>query len=108
MKTEHIKTPTRTVEAHAQQTADGVEFWLPRVIQQLLGYAKWDSFSNVLAKGKVACEVSGHAKKNYFSDVRKMIDIRTVPPADRTHQQVKKYVQGSSTAWAQNTHSNRS
>ncbi|CAH2796641.1 MAG: DNA-damage-inducible protein D [uncultured Caballeronia sp.] len=52
---------TEHFEAHAQQTSSGVEFWLARDLQHLLGYAKWDNFVKVLNKAEIACETSGHA-----------------------------------------------
>lgn len=75
MKTELEHTLTATFETHARQTESGVEFWLARDIQKLLGYAKWEIFLSVIAKAKTACEVSGHAVINYFPDVRKMVEL---------------------------------
>lgn len=37
MKTDQIQQLTATFEGHAQQTETGVEFWLARDLQQLLG-----------------------------------------------------------------------
>ena len=75
MKTELVQTLTTTFEAHAQQTESGVEFWLARDIQHLLGYTKWDNFLNVVSKAKTACEVSGHQVTDHFADVGKMVDL---------------------------------
>lgn len=75
MKTELVQTLTTTFEAHAQQTESGVEYWLARDIQYLLGYAKWDNFLNVVSKAKTACEVSGHRVADHFADVGKMVDL---------------------------------
>ena len=75
MKTELVQTLTETFEGHAQQTESGVEFWLARDIQHLLGYAKWDNFLNVVSKAKTACEVSGHQVTDHFADVGKMVDL---------------------------------
>ena len=75
MNTELVQTLTSTFESHAQQTEGGVEFWLARDIQLLLGYAKWDNFLNVVAKAKTACEVSGHQVLDHFADVGKTIPM---------------------------------
>jgi DNA-damage-inducible protein D len=75
LKTEQLQTLTDTFEGHAQQTESGVEYWLARDIQHLLGYAKWDNFLNVVSKAKTACDVSGHSIDNHFPDVRKMVDL---------------------------------
>lgn len=75
MDTFQIQTLTDTFEGHAQQTDTGVEYWLARDVQQLLGYSKWENFQTVIGKAKTACEVSGHALANHFPDVRKMVKI---------------------------------
>ncbi|MCL2591659.1 MAG: DNA damage-inducible protein D [Betaproteobacteria bacterium] len=75
MKTELVYSLTQTFEGHAQQTETGVEYWLARDLQHLLGYTKWENFLNVVVKAKTACEVSGHAVEDHFPDVRKMVDL---------------------------------
>jgi DNA-damage-inducible protein D len=75
MKTEIIHTLTKNFEAHAKQAENGVEFWLARDLQELLGYGKWDNFLNVVSKAKTACETSGHKVLDHFADVRKMVDL---------------------------------
>jgi len=75
MKTEIVQSLTSTFEAHAQQTENGIEFWLARDLQFLLGYTKWDNFINVVSKAKTACELSGHQVHDHFADVRKMVDL---------------------------------
>ena len=75
MNTDIIQTLTSTFEASAQQTEGGVEYWLARDIQFLLGYTKWDNFLNVVSKAKTACEVSGHAVADHFAGVGKMVDL---------------------------------
>ncbi|RJX34317.1 MAG: DNA damage-inducible protein D [Desulfurivibrio sp.] len=73
MKTDIIITLTATFEANAQLTEGGIEFWLARDLQHLLGYTKWDNFLNVVSKAKTACEVSGHEVSDHFADVGKTI-----------------------------------
>jgi len=62
-----------TIEAHAQQTDGGVEFWLARDLQYLLGYTEWRNFTAVISKAKTACEVTGHNPGDHFVDVNKTI-----------------------------------
>jgi DNA-damage-inducible protein D len=75
MKRELVQSLTATFEGHAQQSENGVEFWLARDLQHLLGYAKWDNFLNVISKAKTACEVSGHEILDHFADIGKMVDL---------------------------------
>lgn len=73
MKTELIHSLTQTFEGHAQQTENGVEYWLARDLQYLLGYTEWRNFNLVISKAKAACELSGHPPADHFVDVNKTI-----------------------------------
>jgi DNA-damage-inducible protein D len=76
MKTEQIYSLTAAFEGHAQQTENGIEYWLARDLQHLLGYAEWRNFNqSAVSKAKIACEVSGHAVSDHFVDVNKMVKI---------------------------------
>ena len=75
MKHDLVHTLTENFEGHAQETDNGVEYWLARDLQHLLGYAKWDNFLNVISKAKTACEVSGHDIADHFADVGKMVEL---------------------------------
>ena len=66
---------TETFEGHAQQTESGVEYWLARDLQVLLGYANWVNVLNVISKAKTACELSGHSPEDHFADVSKMVEL---------------------------------
>lgn len=70
-----IQMMTDTFEGHSQQTEGGVEYWLARDLQVLLGYGKWDNFQSVISKARTACEVSGHAIADHFADVGKMVEL---------------------------------
>lgn len=75
MKKEVVQSLTHNFEAHAQQTESGVEYWLARDIQQLLGYTEWRNFGTVITRAKTACELSGHPVADHFVDVNKMVDL---------------------------------
>lgn len=75
MKTEVIHNLTDTFEGHAQQSDTGIEFWLARDLQHLLGYAEWRNFNTVISKAKTACEVSNFNISDHFVDVNKMVDL---------------------------------
>ena len=76
MKSDLIQSLTEDFEGHAQQTESGVEYWLARDLQHLLGYAEWRNFNqSAVSKAKTACEVSGHAVTDHFVDVNKMIQL---------------------------------
>jgi len=75
MKKELVYSLTENFESYSQKTESGVEFWLARDLQHLLGYTEWRNFSLVIHKAKTACEVSGHAIADHFVDVNKMIEL---------------------------------
>ncbi len=75
MKNEIIHALTNNFESHANQTEEGIEFWLARDLQHLLGYTKWDNFIGVISKAKTACEISGESIEDHFADVGKMVSI---------------------------------
>lgn len=75
MKIDMIHSLTDAFESHSQQTEGGVEFWLARDLQHLLGYSEWRNFIAVISKAKTACEVSDHAISDHFVDVNKMVDL---------------------------------
>ena len=75
METEIIISLTENFESFANKSDDGVEFWLARELQSLLGYGKWDNFKNVISKAKTACEMSNQNILDHFPDVGKMIDL---------------------------------
>jgi DNA-damage-inducible protein D len=53
----------------------GLEFWMARDIQGLLGYSHWRSFEAVIEKAKTACKNSGYNTRDHFAQTRKMVDI---------------------------------
>lgn len=52
---------------------DGIEYWLARELQELLGYADWRNFVNAINKAKESCETTGEAVSDHFVDVTKTI-----------------------------------
>lgn len=76
MKTELVQSLTVHFEAHAQQTEGGVEYWLARDLQSLLGYTEWRNFySTAISRAKTACEHSGHSAADHFVGVNKTVDL---------------------------------
>ncbi|MGL4908608.1 MAG: DNA damage-inducible protein D [Bacteroidales bacterium] len=54
---------------------DGIEYWLARELQELLGYADWRNFLNAINKAKESCEATGEAVSDHFVDITKMVKI---------------------------------
>jgi DNA-damage-inducible protein D len=54
---------------------DGIDYWLARELQELLGYADWRNFLNAVEKAKESCKTTGEAVSDHFVDVNKMIEL---------------------------------
>lgn len=63
----------KTFEDIRHMDEHGNEFWYARELQQVLEYAKWGNFKNVIKKAIIACENSGISTIDCFADVWKPI-----------------------------------
>ena len=54
---------------------DGVEYWLARELQNLLGYTEWRNFEKVIEKAKESCENAEQSHFYHFVDVNKTIKM---------------------------------
>lgn len=54
-------------------TEDGEEYWYARELQEVLSYLKWDKFTSVIEKAKIACKQSENVIDNHFLHVGKMV-----------------------------------
>jgi DNA-damage-inducible protein D len=54
---------------------DGVEYWLARELQELLGYSDWRNFIKAVEKAKESCKTTGEDVLDHFVDVTKMVKI---------------------------------
>lgn len=50
---------------------NGQEYWFARELQEVLGYAKWQNFENIVDKAKEACRNSGFSTLECFTDISK-------------------------------------
>lgn len=74
MKSEEIKNLFDKFESIACEY-DGVECWSARELCGVLGYAKWQTFENVLAKAQDACNNAGVQPSDHFTGVSKMVPL---------------------------------
>jgi DNA-damage-inducible protein D len=74
MEKQTIKKLNSSFEEYAYEQ-DGIEYWLARELQELLGYADWRNFLNAVDKAKESCKTSGEAVSDHFVDVNKTIPM---------------------------------
>ena len=74
MEKETIDKLNKSFEESAYEQ-DGVEYWLARELQELLGYSDWRNFLNAVERAKESCKTTGEAVLDHFVDVNKMIEI---------------------------------
>ncbi len=76
MKKSVISTLLAELERLVQiEQESGVEFWLARDLQTVLGYIKWENFRKVVGDAVTACETSGYKASDHFIEVSKMIEL---------------------------------
>lgn len=64
----------KTFEESAYEQ-DGIEYWLARELQLLLGYTDWRNFINAIDKAKETCKTTSEAVSDHFVDITKMVSI---------------------------------
>lgn len=74
MERETIAKLNKSFEEYAYEQ-DGVDYWLARELQELLGYADWRNFLNAVDKAKESCQTTGQDVSDHFVDVTKMVKI---------------------------------
>ncbi len=58
-----------------KEEESGIEFWLARDLQRVLGYDRWENFEKVIERAVSACEKSGYETRDHFLDTTKMIPL---------------------------------
>lgn len=47
-----------TFDDISHQTEEGVEYWLARELQLLLGYERWENFESTISRAIISCKSS--------------------------------------------------
>jgi DNA-damage-inducible protein D len=74
MEKQTITKLNKSFEEYAYEQ-DGVEYWLARELQELLGYADWRNFLNTVDKARESCKTTGEEVSDHFVDVNKTIPM---------------------------------
>jgi len=75
MEEEHLavikQSTIETLDRFKKRTKEGVEYWLARDLQILLGYTQWRNFEAAIEKAKMACASVGAESCHHFADISK-------------------------------------
>ncbi len=70
-----IKLHSEFEQIQQTETETGVEFWLARDLQKVLGYDEWRNFLKVIEKAKITCKSSNYQVVDHFVNVNKMVEL---------------------------------
>lgn len=56
---------------------EGIEVWLARDLQIMLGYTEWLNFTNVISRAMETCVNSGETLGDHFVELNKMVEIES-------------------------------
>lgn len=70
---------------------NGVEYWMARDLQVSLGYARWENFSGVIERARMACESMDVDPANHIRRTAKMIAIGKGGKRERVDFYVSRY-----------------
>ncbi len=73
--TTELTGPHKNFEDIKKIDEDGIECWFARDFMQLLGYARWENFEEVVKKAAQASMKSGQNTPDHFRKVTKMVSI---------------------------------
>src|SRR5687767_8615093 len=63
------------LEEIRRRAIDGSEYWFARELQGLLGYWRWESFSDVIARAMAATESANVLASDHFRPTVKMVTV---------------------------------
>ncbi len=92
MKRENINQLCGDFERLIQvEQETGVEFWMARALQGVLGYDRWENFAKVIDKAAIACKTAGFDAADHFLEATKMVDLGSRAKRDVADYMLTRY-----------------
>lgn len=63
----------RDVDVVKKVKKNGVEYWMARDLQRILGYTTWERFEGLIDRAQAACDTIGEVPGNHFRNTAKAI-----------------------------------
>jgi DNA-damage-inducible protein D len=76
----HIEYVRTALDARMRVTPKGFPYWYARDLMEILAYARWENFKQVIEKAIQACDNSGKFSSDHFLYMTEMIEAGTVTP----------------------------
>ncbi|HEV2521531.1 MAG TPA: DNA damage-inducible protein D [Candidatus Acidoferrales bacterium] len=70
----HIEYVKTALDARMRVTPKGFPYWYGRDLMEILAYARWENFREVIDKAIQACDSSGKFSSNHFRYITEMIE----------------------------------
>lgn len=70
-----LKGPNKGFEDIKHIDEDGIEYWTARELHPLIGYARWESFDELVTRAAKAALNSGQIVDDHFRRLTKMVDL---------------------------------
>jgi DNA-damage-inducible protein D len=70
----HIEYVKTALDASMRVTKRGNPYWYGRELMEILGYARWENFTEVVQKAMQACDNSGKFSSNHLRYITEMIE----------------------------------
>ncbi len=70
-----VKLFTDFEQLRKVEQESGIEFWLARELQSVLGYDKWENFAKTIERAVTSCKNAGFEPADHFLEARKMIEL---------------------------------
>lgn len=72
------KTSFDSIAQHIinDDNSEQVEIWFARDLQSVLGYVRWENFTEAINRAVESCKTQGVSVDDHFREVTKMIKIK--------------------------------
>lgn len=85
---EYIKT---ALDAKMRVTPKGYPYWYGRDVMEILDYARWENFIDVVQKAINSCNNSGKFSNNHFRHITEMVEIGSGAKSKRENIVLSRY-----------------
>ena len=82
---------TAQLDGKKRVTRNSVDYWMARDLQEILNYASWEKFRDLLVRARMACESAGVSPENQFHRTVKMVRIGSGAEREREDWYLTRY-----------------